>query len=75
MRFGSFKNGIYKNVFTNHIYLIYMYKKDFAWNNLQKLICYKTKPNQINKKKKLSSGGYCNPSRLLSENERKRNDR
>ena len=30
----------------NHIYLIYMYKKDLALNNLQWLICYKTKPNQ-----------------------------
>ena len=26
------------------IYLIYMYKKDFALNNLQWLICHKTKP-------------------------------
>ena len=28
------------------IYLIYMYKQDFALNNLQQLICHKTKPNQ-----------------------------
>ena len=28
------------------IYLIYTYKKDLALNNLQWLICHKTKPNQ-----------------------------
>ena len=28
------------------IYLIYMYKKDLAQNDLQWLICHKTKPNQ-----------------------------
>ena len=28
------------------IYLIYMYEKDLALNNLQWLICHKTKPNQ-----------------------------
>ena len=28
------------------IYLIYMYKKDLVLNNLQWLICHKTKPNQ-----------------------------
>ena len=32
--------------FTNHIYLIYMYKLDLALNNLEWLICHKTKPNQ-----------------------------
>ena len=31
----------------NTIYLIYMYKDDLALNNLQWLICHKTKPNQI----------------------------
>ena len=31
----------------NRKYLIYMYKEDFALNNPQYLICYKTKPNQI----------------------------
>ena len=31
-----------KYSFTNHIYLIYMYKQDLAWNNLPGLICYKT---------------------------------
>ena len=40
----SFKNVI-KNVFTNPIYLIYMYKEDLALNNLQWLICHKTQPN------------------------------
>ena len=29
----------------NHIYLICMYKEDFALNNLQWLICHKTKQN------------------------------
>ena len=29
------------------IYLIYSYKKDLALNNLQRLICLKTQPNQI----------------------------
>ena len=28
------------------IYFTYMYKKDLALNNLHRLICYKTKPNQ-----------------------------
>ena len=28
------------------IYLIYMYKKDLALNNLQWVICHKTKQNQ-----------------------------
>ncbi len=36
-----------QNVFTNHIYLIYMYKEHLALNNLQWLICHKTQPNQI----------------------------
>ena len=31
----------------NHIYLIYMYKKELALNNLQWLIYHKTHPNQI----------------------------
>ena len=30
----------------NLIYLIYMYKEYLAVNNLQWLICHKTKPNQ-----------------------------
>ena len=28
-----------------HIYLIYMYERDLALNNIQWLICDKTKPN------------------------------
>ena len=28
------------------IYLIYLYKKDLTLNNLQWLICHKTKPNE-----------------------------
>ena len=28
------------------MYLIYLYKKDLALNNLQWLICHKTQPNQ-----------------------------
>ena len=36
-----------QNVFTYHIYLIYMYKDDLALNNLQWLICHKNQPNQI----------------------------
>ena len=31
----------------NHIYLIYMYKEDLALNNLQWLICHKTKQNHL----------------------------
>ena len=30
----SFKKCYQQNMFTNHIYLIYMYKEDLAWNNL-----------------------------------------
>ena len=29
------------------IYLMYMFKKDLGLNNLQWLICHKTKPNSI----------------------------
>ena len=36
-----------KNVYRNHIYLIYMYKEDLVLNNLQWLICHKTQPKQI----------------------------
>ena len=31
-----------------------MHKPDFEWNNLQRLICDKIKPNQTKKKKKTS---------------------
>ena len=33
-------------MFTNHVYLIYMYKQDLALNNLPGLICHKRKTNQ-----------------------------
>ena len=36
-----------QNVFTNPIYLIYMYKEDLALNIQQWLICKKTKQNLI----------------------------
>ena len=35
-----------KCVYKSYIYSIYMYKEDLAVNNLQWLICHKTKPNQ-----------------------------
>ena len=50
-----FKNVINK-MFLEIIYLIYIYKKDLALNDLQRLLCHKTKPNQM--KKKSSSGKY-----------------
>ena len=31
-------------LFTNYVYLIYMYKQDLALNNIQGLICHKTQP-------------------------------
>ena len=31
-------------MFTNHIYLIYMYKEELALDNLKWFICHKTKP-------------------------------
>ena len=37
------------------MYLIYMYKKDLALNNLQCLICHKTK---LNKNKNAESAGF-----------------
>ena len=37
--------------FTN-IYLIHMYKLDLALDNLQGLICHKTKPKYQSKEKK-----------------------
>ena len=46
MSSGSFKNVINK-MCLEIIYLTYMYKDDLALNNLQWLICHKTKPNQI----------------------------
>ena len=43
-----FKKCYHQNVFTNHIYLTYMYKQDLALNNLQCFICHKNQPNQNN---------------------------
>ena len=34
-------------MFTNHIYLIYMYKTDLALNDLKSFIWHKTQPIQI----------------------------
>ena len=48
MSSGSFKNVINK-MCLEIIYLIYMYNPDLALNNLQGLICHKTKPNQKQK--------------------------
>ena len=45
MNSGLLKNVMQKIV-LEIIYLIYMYKKDLALNNLQWLICHKTKLNQ-----------------------------
>ena len=42
MSSGPFKNIIYK-MCLEIIYLIYMYKKNLALDNLQSLICHKTK--------------------------------
>ena len=33
-------------LFTNDIYLIYMYNQDLTLKDLQGLICHKTQPNQ-----------------------------
>ena len=46
MSSGLFKNVIYK-MCLEIIYLMHMYKKDLALNNLQLLICHKVKPNCI----------------------------
>ena len=47
MSSGLFKNVTYK-MCLEIIYLIYMYKKDLAFNYLQGLICYKTQTtNQL----------------------------
>ena len=45
MSLASFKMYL-QNVFTNHMYSIYMYKKDLTLNNQHSLICHKTKPKQ-----------------------------
>ena len=35
MSSSSFKKINQQNLFTNHIYLIYLYKQDLSFNNLQ----------------------------------------
>ena len=37
-----FKMLLTKYWFANHIYSIYMYKKDLALNNLERLLCHNT---------------------------------
>ena len=50
MRSGSFKNVIYKMCLEiKYLIIMYKKKKDLALNNLQRLICRKTKPNQTRK--------------------------
>ena len=45
MSSGLFKNNVtIKYLFTNHTYLIYVYKQGLALNNQQGLICLKTQP-------------------------------
>ena len=47
MSSSSFKNCyLTKYSFTNHIYLVYVYKQDLALNNQKRLICRKTPTNQ-----------------------------
>ena len=36
----------YNQMKPNYIYLTYMYKQDLALNNIQGLICHKTKPTK-----------------------------
>ena len=35
-----------KCVYQSYVFDIYMHKQDLVLNNLQYLICYKTKPNE-----------------------------
>ena len=44
MSFGLFKSNITYKLF---VYKLYICKQDLALNNPQKLICYKTQPNQM----------------------------
>ena len=46
MNSGLLKNVIYK-MYLEITSLMYTYKKDLALNNLQWLICLKTKPSTI----------------------------
>ena len=42
-----------KNQTKSYIFNIYIYEEDLALNNLQWLVCHKTKPNQLSKEQKL----------------------
>ena len=45
---NSFKNRVtYKLFAYKYIYLIFMYKEDLELSIIERLICDKTKPNQI----------------------------
>ena len=46
------QNHFQKNVFTNHIHLMYIYKHDMELNNQQWLICHKTQQKQTNEIKR-----------------------
>ena len=48
-----------QNVFTNNIYLIYMYEEELALNKQQELTCRKNQPtNQSEEKKSRKKGKY-----------------
>ena len=64
---GLFKNVIYKTC-LDIIYLIYMYKNDLVLNNLQWLICHKTKPNHINLQAKLKLMSVVSVPRTMTRN-------
>ena len=63
MSSGLFKNVIDK-MYSEIIYLIYMYKKDLALNNQQWLICHKTKPNHIHPEVETSLNQVGQPQNL-----------
>ena len=61
MSSGLFKKQCHlqTTLFTNYEYLISLYKQDLVLNNLQELICHKTKPtNQLYKENKRENIGY-----------------
>ena len=43
---SSLLKNVSNEMFTNHIYLIYIYKEDFALSNLKWLIYHKTQPTK-----------------------------
>ena len=65
MTSDSFKKCYQQNVFTNHINLIYIYRYDLALNNLQRLICHKTQPNQINHEQDVTRGQVLSEVQLV----------